>query len=65
MANFVSEEHALQAGKLIGVLMRESISVKLITDDAGNYTPELEIEIPHFSGHGFELVRLQVLPPID
>jgi hypothetical protein len=42
---FDSVDHALHMGLLVGTMMRAGVPVQVITDEEGNYTPDMEITI--------------------
>ena len=44
--HFADDNHALRVGMLAGALMKAGITVKLQTDDAGNYTSRMVLELP-------------------
>lgn len=55
---FVDDRHALYAGSIIGIAMREGVVAHPVVDDDGNYTDRIWIE-----GLGVELVVPE--PPAD
>jgi hypothetical protein len=56
---FQDDMHALQAGLLIGALLKAGFSVIVEQDDEGNYTGLLEISLPSWD-NGAEPIRVPV-----
>jgi len=53
---FADENHALKVGLLAGTFMKAGVATHLQTDDSGNYTSKMMIELPPLE---------ELLPPTE
>jgi len=44
--NFVSKQHVLYVGWVLGIALRNGVKATGVRDDAGNWTDNIEIELP-------------------
>lgn len=60
-SNFQSDRHTLYVGWVLGIALKNGLDVEVIVDEAGNYTPQLMLNLEHSDF----TITLVVPPPPD
>jgi hypothetical protein len=62
--NFANDRHALQAGFLMGLMLKHGVDIRPVVDDDGNYTDAYTIRLDgDFLARPYLDIKIRVLPP--
>jgi len=64
-ARLVDDRHALYVGWVLGLAMREGLPARPVTDEAGNYTDRLTLDLGVVPDDGFTVTVVVPPPPDD
>lgn len=57
--NFLSDSHALDVGRVLGILMRQGLHAEPVVDAEGNYTPRILLHLDNAD----EKVTIELIVP--